>query len=74
MLQLRQFLSLPPEIAVVTTIVGNYEVTCKKHINHSIPTDCIVYTDNPHIHTTQSGKLISININMVFIQYKRLKS
>ncbi len=63
MLQLRQFLSLPPEIAVVTTIVGNYEVTCKKHINHSIPTDCIVYTDNPHINTTHNGTWKVIDIN-----------
>jgi hypothetical protein len=37
------------KICFITAIYGNYETTCKKFIDQSVPTDFICFTDNPNI-------------------------
>jgi len=37
------------KICFITAIYGNYESTCKKFIEQTIPTDFICFTDNPEI-------------------------
>lgn len=37
------------KICFITAIYGNYENSCKKFVEQSIPTDFICFTDNPNI-------------------------
>jgi hypothetical protein len=37
------------KVCFITAIYGNYESTCKKFIEQTIPTDFICFTDNPEI-------------------------
>ena len=37
------------KVCFITAIYGNYETTCKKFIEQTIPTDFICFTDNPEI-------------------------
>ncbi len=64
---------LPPQlqrarIAFVTAIVGNYETTCKIPIKQTIPTDFIIYTDNPTIQQ-QTSNSIWKSIDITRYQY-----
>lgn len=37
------------KICFITAIYGNYEASCKKYIEQTVPTDFICFTDNPNI-------------------------
>jgi hypothetical protein len=37
------------KICFITAIYGNYEASCKKFVEQTIPTDFICFTDNPNI-------------------------
>ena len=44
------------KICYITAIYGNYEASCKKFVEQTIPSDFICFTDNPNIQ--QNGWLI----------------
>lgn len=37
------------KICFITAIYGNYELSCKKFVNQTVPTDFYCFTDNPNI-------------------------
>jgi hypothetical protein len=46
-------------VCFITAIYGNYEASCKKYIEQTIPTDFICFTDNINIH--KNGWIIDTN-------------
>ena len=49
------------KIAYVSAIINNYEHTAKIHITQSIPTDFVLFTDNPAIINSEHIKIIDAN-------------